>query len=238
MADFKTHVSVGAYTGFFLMIGTYIFDWVSNLYMSVIIFFLTLIGSFLPDMDSDSGLPIQIIFGIYSLFAAAMTFFVLREDGLNIYLVIFFTLSAYTFVLYILKPLFKKYTSHRGIFHSVPAVLISFFSTLLMADLLRVATMDKFIIALSVSAGYFSHLLLDEIYSVNFLMGKSVKKRRKKKFKNFFKDRFGFKRSFGTALDFGFNQRAKYPAVIAYLLLGFLVYMTYPLAQQILREIR
>ncbi len=236
MAGFKTHTAVGAATGWGLSVFTYMIGWTSNLYMSIIIFFATIIGSFLPDMDSNSGLPVQIIFGIYSYFAATLSLYFLYENGANIYLMVFTPIASFTFVKYVFEPFFKKYTAHRGIFHSFPAFIIAFLATLFVANYLKLNILDKFAIALSIGLGYFSHLLLDEIYSVNFLLGKS-KKRKKESIKDFIKRRFGFKRSFGTALDLGFNQKDKYPAIIAYIILVVLLYICFPLLKGIYKAL-
>ncbi len=232
MADFKTHVAVGAATGYFLSVTSFMTDLTTNMYMSVIIFFSTVIGSFLPDMDSNSGLPVQIIFGLYAYFAATITLFFMWEAQAGIYLLLTTPIAAFALVHYVVHPLFDKYTSHRGIFHSFPAVIIVFLLTLLVADNLRLPILEKFAIALAIGTGYFSHLLLDEIYSVNFL---TTPRSRKKKisFKESITRRFSTKRSFGTALDLGFNTKDKYPGVIAYIILVILFFMTYPILESV-----
>lgn len=229
MANFKEHVSFGAATGFALSMTIYLIDWITNVYFMVIVFFVTIIGSILPDMDSNTGLPIKIIFGLYAYASAALTIFYLNELDLSIYYKIFLPIASFAFVSTSLKSIFRKFTSHRGIFHSIPAFLIVFFLALTIADTTHLKTAEKFIISASISLGYFSHLLLDEIYSINLI--KRNKRRHKGKrlsLKKYIKNNFGLKNSFGTALDFGFNQKEKYPGIIAYLILIFLVYITYP----------
>ena len=240
MADFKTHLSIGAATGFGLAITTYMLDWISNVYMAVIIFFSTVIGSFLPDMDSDSGLPVRIIFGLYAYLAATLTMYYLHDNGASIYFTIFMPFASFVFVYFYLKKLFVKFTKHRGIFHSIPAFLISFFLSLTIAWSTDLPTLEKFTIALSISFGYLSHLVLDEIYSINILMSHRKTKKvklREFSFKKWFKDNFGFKRSFGTALELGFRQKQKYPAIIAYTILIFLVIISIPVIIDIYKTI-
>jgi len=231
MADFKTHLSFGAATGFGLSIFSYLVDWVSNLYMSVIIFFATLIGSFLPDMDSNSGLPVKIIFGFYAYLSATLTLYFIEDANFPIYLLVLLPAISFVFIKVFLEKLFSKYTRHRGIFHSIPAILISFFFTLLIADQTHLPLMEKFMIALSISSGYFCHLLLDEIFSVNILSNLiKPEKNNNTKFslKHIFENHFGTKKSFGTALDFGFNSKEKHPAIIAYSILIVLIIITFP----------
>ncbi len=237
MAGFKTHVSVGAGTGFAVMIATYTLGWSNSQNIEFTLFFATIVGSFLPDMDSDSGLPHKIIFGAYSFIAAAVTYFVLHDNNMPLIYVITLPIAVFLCIKYAIGPLFKKYTTHRGIFHSIPAIFIAFFATLLIVSFMRYRIMDKFLISLAVACGYFSHLLLDEIYSVNLLAGKSKRKRRKskkrKKFsiKTWINKRFGTKRSFGTALEF--TKKSKLATFFAYALLAFLIYINFPLVKKI-----
>jgi hypothetical protein len=204
--------------------------------MAVIIFFATLIGSFLPDMDSDSGVPVKIIFGFYAYLATTLTIYYLSDNGASIYLMFFLPIASFVFIKIFLEKLFLKYTTHRGIFHSIPAWLITFFGTLVIAWSTHLPATEKFVIALSISSGYLSHLILDEIYSVNLLM--SIRDKKKFSFKNFsfkeyFKENFGLKTSFGTALDLGFKQKEKYPGVIAYTILIVLIIISIPVLKQI-----
>ena len=46
--------------------------------------------------------------------------------------------------------------------------------------------------------------------------------------KKYIKDNFGLKRSFGTALELGFRQKKKYPAIIAYAILIILIIVSVP----------
>jgi len=221
MADFKTHLSAGSLTGFLFAVTVYMTDWVHNLYMAVIVYFATVIGSFLPDMDSDSGHPVKIIFEFYAYLSAALTIYYIHDNDLSFYFQIFLPLASFFFVRIVLMNVFVKNTVHRGIFHSVPALLIIFLLVLLVAWSTDLPIMEKFSLALGVCLGYFSHLLLDEIYSVKLVNPGSSRKKRS--FAEIIKRHFGVKRSFGTALDLGFNQKDKYPGIIAYLIITILL---------------
>jgi len=209
MASFKTHVRLGALIAFFMTILSYILGWTLNFAMSIILFFTTLVGSFLPDMDSDSGLPIQIIFSLYSYFAAGVTFYFMWNSDLPGVFSIVAPVGSYAIVDFIIQPWFKKQTSHRGIYHSVPAVLLSFFITLFIVSFFKITLYEKFAFALALMVGYLSHLVLDEFSSIQRKKGKIVKLK-----------------SFGTALDFGFED--KKTGVLAYLLLAVMIFFTFP----------
>jgi len=237
MADFKTHISVGSVVGLVLALLSFIAGWATHIYVAIIAFFTTIIGSFMPDLDSDSGLPVTILFWLHGLLAAALTFYFMYENNMALYYAIPAGIGSFALVHFVIHPLFKKYTQHRGIFHSTPAFLISFFASLLIADLFRkITTLEKFTLALSLALGYLCHLLLDEIYATSFLFGNSKskkKKQRKKKFSlsRFLRVHFLPKQSFGTAIDLGLDSKSR--AFVIYAILLILIYLTYPVAKDI-----
>ena len=235
MADFRTHLTFGSLTGFAVAISVYLADWAHSIYMAIIVYFATVIGSFLPDMDSDSGHPVKIIFEFYAYISAALTIYYIHDNGLNFYFKIFLPLSSFFFVIIFVMKVFIKYTKHRGIFHSIPAFLIVFFLSLLIAWSTDLLLMEKFSIALAVSLGYFSHLLLDEIYSVKLLH--PSKSSQKRSLGQIIKRHIGVKRSFGTALDLGFNQKEKYPAMLAYFIIIILIIADFPVLKEIYKRI-
>lgn len=220
MAGFKTHTSVGTITGFVLMIAVYLLGWATNFPIAVYIFIATALGSFLPDLDSDTGLPYQIIFGLYSLVAAAIAFYVAYNiTAGNVLIALIAPAATFVLMRFVLAPLFKRYTKHRGMFHSIPAMLIAFFGSLLIVSFFRLPIVDKFLIALAVAIGYLSHLILDEIYSTNILTGK-----------------FKPKKSLGTATKFFSKSQAS--NIFVYLLLFALMYLTAPMFQRIVQTLQ
>jgi hypothetical protein len=94
--------------------------------------------------------------------------------------------GVYLLIRFALAKLLKHLTVHRGMFHSLPAAAIAGELTFLLAsgDLqLRIYK------AAAVVLGYMTHLVLDEIYSVQVVRGKTK-----------------LKKSFGTAVKlFGHN---------------------------------
>ncbi len=216
MADFKTHVTVGSFVGFFLTIFTFIMKWTSDFAMAILVFFATVIGSFLPDIDSDSGIPVRMLIGIIAFAAGGFAFYMTYTHNVHIAIALISPVAAFLLVWYIIQPLFKKYTVHRGIFHSFPAFLITFFGTLLIVDQLRLHVLEKMTYALAFAIGYLTHLILDEMYSTRMISGTR-------------------KKSLGTALDLGLKDRIR--GVIAYLLLAALVVLTYPVLEKIMRKL-
>src|SRR5262249_11217742 len=80
---------------------------------------------------------------------------------------------AYVVIRYGVSQLFRRLTVHRGMFHSLPAMLIAGLVVFLLdrASALPV----RLFLAGGVMIGFVSHLVLDEIFSVDF-MGLKLKK--------------------------------------------------------------
>lgn len=220
MADFKTHVTVGAATGFAVAIVSYNWNLIPNAYMAIIVFFGTVIGSFMPDTDSDSGIPLKIIFTTYAYFMAAISLYWLHIAGANLPLKIFVPSASFFFVQKYLGVKFKDWTNHRGILHSVPAWIASFLICLFVAGKTNLELREQFVIAFAVSTGYLCHLVLDELYSLNVVTDGILNDKKKYTWKEIWSKHWGKKKSWGTALDLGFNQKERMPGIIAWIVVG------------------
>ncbi len=71
----------------------------------------------------------------------------------------------YLSIRYGLAYLFKRVTVHRGMFHSIPAMVIAGLATFLIYH--HPESRPRIVLAIGVMIGFSSHLLLDEIYSVD-----------------------------------------------------------------------
>src|SRR5262245_2362687 len=128
---------------------------------------LCTIGGLLPDLDSDSGVPVRELFGITAAGFAAVAYFPLkRRLGLPPEQAPVIAAAIYFVIRYVVANVFRKITVHRGMFHSVPAMLIAgliVFLSFHSDDLLL-----KLYLGGAVSLGFLSHLVLDELCSVDF----------------------------------------------------------------------
>jgi hypothetical protein len=136
---------------------------------------LTTLGGVLPDLDSDSGVPVRELFGLAASAVALSLYPRLAQEGLCTEQVLTLLGALYLFVRYGLSRTFKGLSVHRGMFHSIPAMLIAGPAVYLLYPLCpgRPPLEDlqlRVYLAGGVMLGFFSHLLLDEIYSVD-LMG-------------------------------------------------------------------
>ncbi len=222
MADFKTHLTIGSAIGFLLASFSFIWHWVDNIAWAVVVFLVTSVGSFLPDVDSDSGLPIKIIFTTLGYFFAGLALYWIYNAGGPWIFAIFVAAAVFFIVYYPVALIFQKYTRHRGIFHSIPAALIAFFVGLLIFRGKEISILTQFSLALGLFLGYFTHLVLDEIWSFRYITDEEGR------------EHLVVKKSFGTALDFGFSGAQGYTGgIISWTLVFVLFLVTLPTLKKI-----
>lgn len=179
MADFRTHVTTSSvlgigYAGMGVAMGF-------PIEASIVSGGLCGVSGMLPDLDSDSGIPIRESTG----FAAALVPMLLvdRLQALMPYdRMILVTAGLYFLIRFAGASMLGRFTVHRGMFHSIPAVLI--FAGLAFVICGSNNGLDvRYLKAGAVFFGAMSHLVLDELYSIEWKGGG-----------------WRFKRSFGTAL--------------------------------------
>ncbi|MHB1423773.1 MAG: metal-dependent hydrolase [Gemmataceae bacterium] len=129
---------------------------------------LTTLGGMLPDLDSDSGVPLRELFGVSAAVVPILLFqsiYISCQGSTEQTLVVL--AAIYLFIRYVLSYIFKRFTVHRGMFHSIPALAIAGLAAYLIypSDDGRLRTF----LSIAVMLGFFSHLLLDELYGVDFM---------------------------------------------------------------------
>jgi hypothetical protein len=150
----------------------------------------------LPDLDSGPGKPLH---ESVSFAAAAVPMMMadrFKHLGWTHETMILAGAAVYLFIRFVLYPLLKKCTVHRGIFHSLPVMLIwgeVAFLVCTSGDLEM-----RYYKAGGLMVGFLSHLILDEIWSVDFR-------------------HFRLKSSFGTALKLW--SKCHWASALAYLIL-------------------
>ena len=137
-------------------------------------FFAGIFGGILPDVDHNNAIPVRIIqFILSNLVAFLVVYNYLSE--LKILEIVGLWLGIYG-LFEIVFFLFKKFTTHRGIIHSIPmGILFGFITILFLKNILHFALIKSYYIGIFIFIGYLTHLLLDEIYSVD-LTGNRIKK--------------------------------------------------------------
>jgi membrane-bound metal-dependent hydrolase YbcI (DUF457 family) len=164
MAMFRTHVTVstalGAGYSVALVYGFHQ-EWPHSLLAGLLCGF----AGMLPDLDSDSGRPAKEIFGFVGTIIPLMLLRRLEHRGLDAEIAFLIAAAAYLLIRLVVVNVFHRITVHRGMFHSLPAAVIAAEIVFLAHD--RSSLWDKLVLAVGVLIGFLSHLILDEIYSVD-----------------------------------------------------------------------
>jgi LexA-binding, inner membrane-associated putative hydrolase len=174
MANFTTHVVVGTVVAGSLATLTLAADVIApeNL---VAVTLAGSLGSVLPDIDLKDSRPSRALFaGLAIFFSFAVLFhFAPRLSIAEMWIL---WLGTLFFVRYGLHALFHHYAVHRGIWHSVTAGLVCAFATaIIFYYALGRPDGVAWLAAGFLFIGYLTHLVLDEIYSVD-VMGAHIKK--------------------------------------------------------------
>jgi len=186
VADFKTHITgstiVGAGYGYW---GT--FHQGMSIENGLLAAGLCSVAGMLPDLDSNSGIPLRET----SMFASAVVPMLMinrfRDLELTPEAMALAAMLIYITIRFFVVEIFRRYTVHRGMWHSIPAAAsVGILAYLVMPTPSEAARVYK---SVAVVLGFMVHLILDEIWSIDYRHG-----------------RFRLKKSFGTALKFWGND--------------------------------
>lgn len=168
MAAFKTHLLVGSAVSAVAATSLMAVD-LATPRETVLFAALGTAGGLLPDIDADGSVPVKLGFSLLAIlagFAAVVAWM----DGYTVAELGVVWLAIFGAVRFGLFKLFTRFTVHRGVWHSVPAGVLSCFLT--AAVLHRWAGADPLTSWLGgtlVFVGYLTHLILDELSSVDLL---------------------------------------------------------------------
>jgi membrane-bound metal-dependent hydrolase YbcI (DUF457 family) len=205
MAGFRTHITVSTLCGIAYG-GAAVQPLGFSLDAAILAAGITAVGGMLPDLDSASGRPVREMFGLAAVLVPLMLVHRLMHAGVSHEGILATLLFGYLFIKYVAVDVFKRFTVHRGMYHSLPAMLIAGLCVYLAyhSDNRNI----RLLLAGGVMIGFASHLILDEIYSVDWSGAKPK-----------------LKSSAGSAVKFASPSM---PATaFCYLLLGGLLYLAY-----------
>ncbi len=111
-------------------------------------------------------MPVREIFGLAAAMAPLLVYNRLRTLGFSPDQTLVLLAGLYLFIRYGLAQVFRNLTVHRGMWHSIPAMLIAGLTVFLAYDCPRLGI--RVYLAGGVMLGFLSHLLLDELFSVGF----------------------------------------------------------------------
>jgi hypothetical protein len=127
---------------------------------------LTTLGGLLPDLDSDSGVPVRELFSLAAVAVPLLLFHRVQDLGFKTEQTMVILVGIYLIVRYGVSEVFRQATVHRGMFHSIPAMLIAGLVVYLLDH--NPNEWIRCYLAGGVMLGFLSHLVLDELYSVDF----------------------------------------------------------------------
>ncbi len=182
MAGFKTHIGTSTVLGIGYAAGAY------GLYhlpppTCILAGGLCSVSGMLPDLDSGPGRPLRESMA----FAAAVVPMAMvdrfKAMGMSLESIILAGGAIYLLIRFGMAALLRRYTVHRGMFHSLPAAAIAAETVFLVFGSEQLNL--RYFVAGGALVGFMSHLILDELWSIDFAGG-----------------RFRLKSSFGTAMKF------------------------------------
>lgn len=210
MALFREHLAAGALVALISVGALYFTALMTDPILLGILFLVTVVMSFWPDLDSDESTPYRIIFGTFTIVLTWLAF----SETLSLFpnewqFLIGIPSAVFLIVWFFVGWTFKAWTRHRGMFHSIPAAAIAALATLLIARSYLTEELDIVLFAAAAGIGYLTHLVMDELYATRTLNG-SI---------------FEPKKSLGTALKF---YSSSFPRTLfTYLILVTLVYLSF-----------
>lgn len=179
MANFKQHLNFG-----FITTGVCVAPLIAGGYVSsshgTLLWLCGAVGSIIPDVDSDNAIALDIIFLILSILSiyTLIDNFAYNRSGLEIVAIVIAGFSLCFF----LRLLFERLSVHRGVFHSLlAAAFFGLAACVFTYYINQVPSLVAWLAGSFMVLGTLVHLLLDEIYSVDFM-------------------NLTVKRSFGTAM--------------------------------------
>jgi len=163
MADFQTHIAGSTLIG--AGVGAVGYSYGIPLESCLLAFGFCSVAGMLPDLDSAGSVPHRESIGFVAAFVPLLLVQRFQHLGWNREQIVLAAACIYLVVRFGAAELFRRYTVHRGMWHSVPAAasigLLAFLITEDQNLLLRGYWAGAAVI------GFMTHLILDELYSVD-----------------------------------------------------------------------
>ncbi len=172
MAGYRTHVFCGGLWGLCAGAAAFLTGWCTPV-QSAILGVFGMIGAGLPDIDGKTSRPRRLLLGVLGVGVPVLLVGRYLPRGATNEIYFCWITGSYLVICFGLDFLLSHFSRHRGAFHSIPAAILAGEGAFLV---FAGSTLQaRFAFALAVAGGYLSHLLLDELWSVN-LFGIAEKK--------------------------------------------------------------
>ncbi len=167
MADFNTHFFTATATG-----AVYATVATKGLNLStepaLLLAAMTAIGGVLPDIDLKDSTPSKTLFLVLGTLAALL-FMMHHAQNFSVVELLIIGSVVFVAVRYLLWALFHQFTVHRGSLHSLAACAMFGFGAVVLCHYGFGTTPTlSWLAGIGVLIGCITHLLLDELYSVDF----------------------------------------------------------------------
>jgi len=172
MANFQTHIGASTVLGVgYGAVAHFYFD--VSIAHSLVAAALCSIAGMLPDLDHKLGIPLRETLNFVAVLVPMLMMPRFMELGLTPEQLVFVAIISYVLIRFVGGSLFRKFTKHRGMWHSIPAAAAAGMVTyvICLSPEQDVRMMKSWAVVL----GFLLHLILDEIYSVD-LIGRRLKK--------------------------------------------------------------
>ena len=137
---------------------------------SLLCFLLGTLGAALPDLDADGSTPARMVYSIAAAGLAFLCLFLLSGRFPTVAELAVLWTAAFLASRALLAAVLGRATVHRGMLHSLPAVVVAAACTAAVSHHgFGVDAYLAWLAGLSVGLGYLSHLLLDELTALNLL---------------------------------------------------------------------
>jgi hypothetical protein len=169
MANFSTHIAVGTVVSGALATVTVAADMVAPENI-VAVTLAGVLGSILPDIDLKESRPAKAMFSGLAIFFSFAVLFGLETKKYSIAEMLVLWLGTLFFVRYGAKEAFARFSHHRGVWHSLLALLLcSLVTAWVFYNLLGRHESVAWLAAMFMGVGFLTHLILDEIYAVDVM---------------------------------------------------------------------
>lgn len=173
MANFNVHLSGGALVSG-MAASALVYTGLFSPLQGAVLWGAGTLGGLLPDIDADASTPLNWIFSLLAVIAALFT--VRLVAGQSLVMIWGAMLCVFLAIRFGVQTLFTRITRHRGAWHSCLAGVFSGLGAAWISHRwMGQAAEFSWAIGGVTLLGFFTHLILDELYSVN-LSGVRIKK--------------------------------------------------------------
>lgn len=172
MANYREHISVSALVGLGYGLAATVLGGYSAIQGSLA-GWLAAVGGMLPDLDLPTSRPVKELFGLVATLGPLLIvspLFRLMGWTASGEAILLALIVMHLAVKFGAPELIKLVSRHRGMFHSLPALLIA--AEVVYLGYPNPSARVRLLMAGGVAVGFLSHLVLDEMYSLEWSGGK------------------------------------------------------------------